>query len=378
MIRCTKCGTLNEAGTSFCSECSSYLEWSSEKVDDAAAPGGHSEPDSPAGPDVSKPTANAQPMQPPSAPTGMPPPAPAAAGTSPTAATPVARTPTSTPQPPSRRPAKGSVAAAPKPRQAQPVKAKRPLPGERACANCGSGNDPQRKFCRRCGQSLAIVPIEQAQPKAPWYRRFRRGKQPAVYDAGMRPDPRGARRSWRPGFVSLILGFLVVLGIGGGAAYVSVPSVGEFVDDGIRAITDRVEGRTLAVPVSSGPSAADHPADHAVDRNLATWWLGPRGQKERWVLDLDFERAVDVRSVNIHGGANGDEDLEHGRPRSVRIRAGDDISDIFTLEDIATVQAIAVDFQGIESLRFIVIDTYRGSSSANDVAIRELEFEVSK
>ncbi|MFV2062933.1 MAG: hypothetical protein ACC726_05395 [Chloroflexota bacterium] len=391
---------MNEADASFCTECNSYLEWSGEKVhdgaptpseraaDDPAASAAEEPPmestEVPVGSETSSPVPPADAVEPlPRSDTrGADSATPAATdasadqGAEPLPArTPIAATPE---QPSSRRPVKATAMPAARPRQAAAVRADVPQPGEVICAACGTGNDPARKYCRRCGQSLAPARAAVAPAGSPWYRRIVRRKTPETYAAGTRPADLGRRRGWRPGCLSLVLGFLLMLGIGGVAAYLSVPSATDLVDDAVAAVTELVGGRTLAYPTAGGRSAAGRPAADAVDGNLATYWLGRQNDAGRWALELRFERAVDLRSINVHSGAEGDEYLQFGRPRQVRIRSGAEDSGVVTLEDIDAIQSIAVDLSGIRELRFIVLDTYRGERGANDVAIRELEFEVVK
>ncbi len=392
MIRCNKCGTLNEADASFCTACNSYLEWSGEKVQDDAHATSESSEDDPTLTDAKEPasgstdqpsaqephstvaqvdtapprdeTAEADAAQPDTSGTVPPP-----------ARTPVAAAPE---QPSSRRPAKATAAPAPRPRQAAAVKVNQPAPGDLVCATCGTGNDPARKFCRHCGQSLASAPAAVAPASLPWYRRLFRRKTPQTYAAGTRPADLGSKRSWRPGCILLILGLLVVLVIGGIVAYLSVPAATDLVEDAVSSVTELVEERTLAYPTATGQGVTGHPVADVVDKSLRTYWLGRQNDRGRWVLELRFEREVDLRSVNVHSGAEGDEYLEFGRPRRVRIRAGDDDAGIVTLEDTKKIQPIAINLSGIRELRLTVLDTYRGELRANDMAIRELEFEVVK
>jgi hypothetical protein len=70
-----------------------------------------------------------------------------------------------------------------KPPKVQPGKPTRtPQKGDLICGECGEANPPGRKFCSRCGNSLATAVVV----KIPWYKRiFRRKPKEAM--AGERP-----------------------------------------------------------------------------------------------------------------------------------------------------------------------------------------------
>ena len=109
----------------------------------------------------------------------------------------------------------------------RPPRRLRPGRATWSAADCGIGNDPVRKFCRRCGTSLAeaVVHVE----KVPWWRRIipKREKKPLA--AGERPRSMapggavgGARRSYRRvmGIVFQVLVIAAVVGMVVGYAVV--------------------------------------------------------------------------------------------------------------------------------------------------------------
>jgi hypothetical protein len=104
---CSNCGTANVPGDAFCVNCGSFLDWSGQAEHDAG-------------------------------------PAPAASAAVPAA--------------------DSATVSAPKPSAAQDRSAQ---PGDLICANCGEPNDPSRKFCRRCGSSLATASTASAPPPPP-------------------------------------------------------------------------------------------------------------------------------------------------------------------------------------------------------------------
>jgi hypothetical protein len=290
-------------------------------------------------------------------------------------------------EPASRKPEKGSATPAPKAKPPAVPKAETIKPGDLVCPNCGSGNEATRKFCRRCGTSLleAVMQPEPEPVRRPWYRRlFGRGKPVDVYEAGERPasmsKDSGSRPRRRLSFVSLrttVLGVMVILGLGAYASYLYVPDVTNMTDDLVRMVRGRFTAPTPAVPVRiEGGSAQGHNPGQAIDSdNSATYWLSRSGGDPR--LDVLFQDAVDLRRIEIMGGAPGDDYSAFARPRTVALRVPGQSQEI-TLADTPEVQPFDIDLQipGGQPLRIIVLDRFAGRDS-NSVAIRNLVFGAS-
>jgi hypothetical protein len=262
-------------------------------------------------------------------------------------------------------------------------------PGDRICPNCGSGNDPSRKFCRRCGHSLleAAVQPEPLPEHVPWYRRiFGRRSTVETYEAGERPASmsrasRGGsrRRLGIPNLRATVIGVMVLLGLGAYASYLYVPDVTNMADDVIRMVRDRFTPPAPVVPVSfQGAAARGHGAAHAFDGdNSATYWLSPPRSSADPGLDVFFQDAVHLRRIEVMGGAPGDDYPVFARPRTIALRAGRETREI-TLTDTADVQPFDIDLSVPEgqALRIIVTDRFAGQGS-NGVAIRNLVFGAS-
>jgi hypothetical protein len=278
MIRCSKCGTVNKADASFCSECNAYLEWSGEKVQ-ADEP-----PEAPAPASRDKPPAE------------PPPPA--------TDASPVRQAPPSAaPQPEARKPERSSVAPRPKPKAAAPREVERPKPGELICGSCGTGNDPQRKFCRRCGSSLVEATVEPTpEPKrAPWYKRiFRRGNAPAAYEAGARPDHIGRRRR-RPGCLLIVVITLIIVIVAAGLAYALHDGTRSAVDDTVRTarcrILEQLDEPTQASIAIPARGQYGYPAFDNFDET--TWRATETNDLGAYVLEVRLDKPGFVHRVEI-------------------------------------------------------------------------------
>lgn len=145
MIVCRQCGHENREATDFCASCGAFLEWEGERRD--------------------------PPVDPASPPPGPRPPAP-----HPGEARPPDGPPPAGPQPDGPPPAgSGQPSGGPTdpPRSAAPAPADPPgsapdRGGDTViCLECGGRNDPDRRFCKRCGSTLDLVALSGRSPHAP-------------------------------------------------------------------------------------------------------------------------------------------------------------------------------------------------------------------
>jgi hypothetical protein len=130
-VICARCGFLNPTDEAFCGSCGSFLAWTGEEAGRTVTDGGTVLDEGRAGD-----------------------PATAMSDRQPAAITPSAPTPHRRPtveQPPSRD----------------------VLPGDLICVECGEANQPERRFCRRCGATLRQASAAPASPlQTPtWHRR---------------------------------------------------------------------------------------------------------------------------------------------------------------------------------------------------------------
>lgn len=396
MIRCSKCGTINKADASFCTECNAYLEWSGEKVEnEEPASASSTEPDvtapsppaeQPGQPDEPQTAGQAVPK--PSAPSGQQaqdPPSAQPAPSRPPEPVPPPRKPTPLPpQPRSRKPEKEAAAPSPKPRLTTPVKAEMPKPSDRVCPNCGTGNEPQRKFCRKCGQGLVAAPMAPPLAKLPWYKRlFGRGGPATTYEAGSRPASMGSGRGWRPGCATVVVFSILMLTIGGVLLYLYVPAGAELVDEVVFTVRSRIEPLDPVAPSSpAGDARAGFPASNALDDNTATYWLAPQGPNDRWRLSFSFQEDVDLRQIAIDGGAPNEERGQFARPREVVLRSGAEVLDRWEVKDRSGTQYRRPDepiqIAAGTQLDLVVLSAWQADQDGDDdvLAIREILFGV--
>jgi hypothetical protein len=87
-------------------------------------------------------------------------------------------------------------------------------PGELICGECGEGNAPARKFCKRCGHSLASAETV----RRPVWKKLWPTKKVKTLEVGERPGRAGTKGTRRPSLWPLIA--FVVLAIASGIVFV--------------------------------------------------------------------------------------------------------------------------------------------------------------
>jgi hypothetical protein len=293
-------------------------------------------------------------------------------------------------QPPSVQPAAvRPAAAAPRPAQrpAQAAETPPPRPGDLICGDCGIGNDPVRKFCRRCGTSLAkaVVHVE----KVPWWRRIipKRDKKPLA--AGERPKSMapggavgGARRSYRRvmGIVFQVLVIAAVVGMVVG--YAVVPPWQGAVNDAIGSIRRAIRPDLIEVHPAdraTGPAIKGHPAQSAFDLNTETYYAEDLVAGLKPALYVPFSPGTVIDKILVTSGA-GKEYRDYARPRILRVEVtaadGSVTTKDLELADTKDLQVFDIAAHDVASVGIAVVDVYTAAKSA--VAITEIEFQAFK
>ncbi|WP_157641142.1 discoidin domain-containing protein [Longispora albida] len=343
MIVCGQCGERSERKVEFCGACGAFLEWDSAIAETAQPPDPrpHTIPD----PERHTPDPRRHAPEPEQR-------APESA--QPKAVQPVAVQPTATEPPPiTRRP------------QPEPED-RRPLPGELICGFCGSGNDPKRRFCRRCGTSLAEAPVV---PPPPWWKRIFRRK---TYEAGTRRDVSQPRQWRRP---ILILAALLLILI-----FLAVPALRSLPGRGYTALLDRVKTHNRVVPASARASSSaagagpDRVYDGHNDRYWATALPGPGG----WV-EAEFAKPMRLLDIIVTPGVSADQKVfvADGRPAELRVEAFSSTGDVVTARTLKLVdapgpQTFSVKASDTARVRITIKGVY--GPGTRPPAIAELEF----
>lgn len=291
-------------------------------------------------------------------------------------------------------PAKPSADGSGKPRERTPEAARaraaavtktkpthRLRPGDLICGQCGEGNPPARKFCRRCGTSLT----EAVPAHVPWWRRLKLRRGPrvtAVPSAGGSPGrpssgrdvKHSMRKLYRKG--RLVVGALILVA---GLIYGAYPPFRNLINGKLAAAKSKVTNSINvhfvpihAVKVSTNLQVHGHPGELAVDSFTNTYWLAPFSVTDYPTLNLTFSHPVTLTRMIINSGASGDP-LADSRPSLLVLLYSNDES--FTLTPQDTPKAQTLDIHNavqIKSVKIEVEGTFPGNKST-DVAISDIE-----
>jgi ribosomal protein L40E len=308
---CGHCGATNPAGSRFCASCDGFLDWEGEPeaVDTpAAAP--------PAGPVPAPQRPAPDPYQPPPVPAERPAPPP--------------RPSESFPDPARSRTQRTEPLDV-----GRPAAAVDPDPGILHCPNCGTGNPPGRRFCRRCGEWVVNPgpPVELGSTtrrrggKRPWWKPF--GAEKPAYTKSLTGTTIAFRTATAVAAVvigSLLLGLFGFNPIGRARDYVQ-----HLLGSG------RIEGVTATADPAE-PVVDEHPPEWAVDdiqgRGWTTQWVGvsPAGPDDACAgevrpavsqkLTLKLASPASVREIGVEGGLpeKDPQRVARYRPRTLQLQ----------------------------------------------------------
>ena len=276
----------------------------------------------------------------------------------------------------------GAVQPRPVPKPAAAIE-EAPQPGDVVCANCGTGNEATRRFCRRCGASLAAMPVVH---RVPWWRRLfsRRTRQAAPTPAGARPQSvqrDAATSAGGKGGVLLRLFAVILAGAIaiGAAGLIFVPGARDAVSSEANQIRMAVAPNYVQVHTAGaavGPSIAGHEAGQAFDGFGNTYWAAPASESQPWI-QAGFSPKTNIAKVLVTSGDQADFQAQP-RPKRIKLDFADDKNVIlyskeFDLQDVKDFQTLDVDATGVSALRLTVLEVYQSNSGKN-VAITEVEF----
>jgi hypothetical protein len=248
-------------------------------------------------------------------------------------------------------------------------------PGDLICGTCGVGNKPTRKFCRRCGATLADAEVA----RVPWWRRLFRKRTPREKEAGSRPKVAAARRS--PTKLVALLGVLALLGVG---TYV----LRERAFDGVDLVRDRIQGVERVVPekMTASTSQDGHGPGLAKDGTPNKYWAPAKAGAGRGeYLEAVFADPVRLVTVLITPGVSSSDEeafLRQGRPADLRvvITHEDGSREIKTveLEDKRGAKEVAIRESDVTRVRFEIRQAFPGTDADSRPAIAEIEFWIRK
>jgi hypothetical protein len=274
----------------------------------------------------------------------------------------------------------GTVKSRPAPKKAAP--AREINPGDKVCGQCGEGNDPQRRFCRRCGASL----VEAVIFTLPWYtrlwRRLTRRKQRL---AGDRPRTRRRIIGGHGGGVIFNIGKWVVL------AAVAVLVILSFVGPYHHSLRHR-ESRyyhnvvNIVHPtynayhptsVTATSSAPGFPASNLINNaDNTTWEANNAGVGQQVVVT--FPSPASIAKV---GFLNGNQTtpqayLTEPRPEKVEMTFGGPhpYTKTVTLKDSPNFQTFTVSAKGATNMTLTIESVYPAQGGGTNTALTQIEF----
>jgi len=253
-------------------------------------------------------------------------------------------------------------------------------PGDLVCAACGEGNAPTRKFCSRCGESLADAGVV----TAVWWRRFFRWvarlfRGPPL-PAGTRPGQKGTREHRRGAVRGALRKFRVVIGfflLVLCLFYVFYPPFRSVMFNDADALFHKVEPGyqpVQPVRVTANIQTPQHPASAAADEYTNTYWQASWGEKRLPTITFKFSTSVLIRKLILLSGADG-YFVQNGRPSILRLTFSTGHTELLTPQDTSTAQTLTLsNAEFVTSVTVQVADIYPGEGGTQDVAITEMEW----
>ncbi|MBE1611694.1 NADase-type glycan-binding domain-containing protein [Actinopolymorpha pittospori] len=267
------------------------------------------------------------------------------------------------------------------PRQPQQARRRRPptrrpaqnIPtGSLICGACAMPNQSDRKFCARCGHSLATANVVR---KAPWWRRlFGRER---IYEVGTRRAPGQPGRR-----LGTIVRIGVVVLVLAGAGVLAGPQRGLVINayNGVQNLLLKPE-QVRPTGQQASAAAKAHPAAHAFDGTRGTFWAPARTSVKNgavpW-LRATFAEPVNLVTIGVTPGMSVDTPkfVAGTRPAEIEVSVttdGDPVVKRFHVADTAGFQEFAIEAPGARSVQIAVLSS-TGAHPTLATAITEVEF----
>jgi hypothetical protein len=283
-------------------------------------------------------------------------------------------------QPEAVKPA--AAKARPTPR-AKPASTRVINPGDKVCSQCGEGNDPSRKFCRRCGASLQLATVF----SLPWYKRWwRQLTTQKTRQAGDRPKVRrrafggagpGWLTSWVTRIIVLVVVVLIILTFVGPWNHSIRHRISRYYHNVVN-VVHPTYNPVHPVAAASTSEARGHAPGLAIDGEVNTsWQSGQRGSAVGQAIAIRFESATNVDKI---GFLSGDQDnsgafLTVGRPASVRLSfpGKHPYTKTLNLKDSPNFQSYTIGAKGATVVIITVLSVNQAPQTPH-VAVAEVEF----
>jgi hypothetical protein len=247
---------------------------------------------------------------------------------------------------------------------------KEPSAGDLICGQCGEGNEPVRKFCRRCGNSLATAVVAStAKSRKPQ-------RQAKVLAAGERPE----HGTFNFGAVVRVGRYVVVaLVVVAGILYAALPQLRDGINSHVTSAVQTVTGSVThptpvhASSVTASSAIAGHPGARAVDQYSNTYWAASLKTDPQPKLVVSFAKASNV-SVMLFLSGDTAAGSSVARPKTLHLVFSNGATQNVTLSDTAKTQQVSISgASGITGMTIEVTAVY-SSTSGNAVALGDVEF----
>jgi hypothetical protein len=256
-------------------------------------------------------------------------------------------------------------------------------PGDLVCGDCGEGNAAERKFCSRCGGSLATAETV----RTPWYRKLLPRRRPKTLAAGERPGKAGASGRRRAPSVAglgrrlrMLVALVLLLG---GLLYGMFAPFRNAVNERVGPMKQRVTAKIFGAydPVSATEAAGTsevrgHPATAAIDGFRNTFWQAP-GRDGQPTLVLSFARPVNLDRMLLRSGSSTAFQGQ-GRPKLLHLVYSTGKTADVPVKDTPDSQELKLpDGHDVTKVEIHITEIYT-SLKGHDTAITEIELFAKK
>ena len=286
-------------------------------------------------------------------------------------------------QPAAVRPGEARPRPAAGPRPAAPTRQLQQ--GDLICAECGEGNESTRKFCRRCGHSLAQAEVV----KISWWRRVLGRGHPDAEAEAEAAEPKehvGLRQRW-----SSVYSFASTTGLMIALAVVVILS---FIPAVRTPVVDKFGqlyrwGKGIVAPsftevhddkdTKASSALPTNPASLVDDGFSDTFWeTDTKTQQDpQPKLTFNFSDGADIDQILLTSGAHGNFNAV-GRPKTMHIEFDDQNNHILSEQDVTVQDAQdpqQLSIQGVQHVYHIKLTiTGTNPSTLTSLAISEIEF----
>lgn len=248
-----------------------------------------------------------------------------------------------------------------------------PAVGEPICAACGTGNQADRSFCRRCAESLTADPVPEAAeaPRLSWWTRLFGPPEGRALPAGTRPRWKSRR------FPTKTVALVAALGLLGGAAYGNTDSIG----GAPQRVLDEFFDASVPTKMMDSPSIKDRGPEYAADEYSNTSWAAELKGGGAPYLEAKFAKPTRLAYVFITGLSSEPRSQEDQRPAKVLISVRYEGAADGTFQDIFPVVEVAHDtlrhgfYVGADNVRDVRLTIMEPNSrGAKSVSIGGVQF----